>query len=303
MFFTINMDTAKVPIGVFDGTGYAPWKMRMTNLLIEKDLWTIDEDPATTINEVLEENKAKMVLPMIKRFMSEEIVDQVKSCSTVKMLFETLDTLYMVNSFSKRFVVQNKIHNLWYSGNRCDWAEHLRTLDALFGELQAAGGKVTEEEKVMRLLLTVAPSMHPWITTILDVLPEEKNNFESMGKIIGDYMDRRIERQNTVQQNILPSPAAARPEPLLWCIFCLQTGHKRRDCVHWKKPGKGKGSKKAAKAKRREAIEAKKLYKNFCDGRVSVIKNEPGTVPHGRMPIKDERQFFQPIKIKQEPPF
>lgn len=168
------MDTAKLNkrnIQPFDGTKYSIWKMRVRALLTEiKVIRVIDED----IPEILDDDwcdKDLIAKGVIIEYLSDSHLHFAKSECKAKDIFQSLDALYERKSVAAQISVKKRLFSLKLQGD-VTLMKHFGIFDDLITELQAAGSKLDESDKVAHLLVTL-PASYNGIITAIETLSED----------------------------------------------------------------------------------------------------------------------------------
>ena len=105
---------SKMEIEKFNGKRFALWKLKMEDLLVDKDQWII-VDPCTTPTGTSIDDwknfdwKAKST---IQRCLSDSVLLNVSEEATTKDLWDKLGKLYHSKSLVNKLILKKKLYNL-----------------------------------------------------------------------------------------------------------------------------------------------------------------------------------------------
>ncbi|OVA11196.1 hypothetical protein BVC80_1749g15 [Macleaya cordata] len=132
--------------------------------------------------------------------LAKNVLANVSQISSAKEFWEKLESLYLMNSRSNRLFLKDQFYTLKMSEGT-SIANHLSILNSIYYELEALGVKVEDEDKALRLLLSLLPS-YKYLVMCLNqrkeafsltevtgaLLPEEKNK----GVAGGSYFNSNV---------------------------------------------------------------------------------------------------------------
>jgi len=104
----------KIEIEKFNGQSFELWKLKMEDLLVDKDQW-IMLDVSTKPTRVPDEEwknldrKAKITIRLCP---SDSVLLNVSGEATTKALWDKLGTLYQSKSLVNKLFLQKKLYNL-----------------------------------------------------------------------------------------------------------------------------------------------------------------------------------------------
>jgi gag-polypeptide of LTR copia-type len=104
----------KIEIEKFNGQSFELWKLKMEDLLVDKDQW-IAVDPGTKPTAMSDEDWKKLdrkAKSTIRLCVSDSVLLNVSGEATAKNLWEKLGTLYQSKSLVNKLFLQKKLYNL-----------------------------------------------------------------------------------------------------------------------------------------------------------------------------------------------
>ena len=104
----------KIEIEKFNGQSFELWKLKMEDLLVDKDQW-IAVDPGTKPTTMSDEDWKKLDRKAKRKiclFVSDSVLLNVSGEATAKNLWENLGTLYQSKSLVNKFFLRKKMYNL-----------------------------------------------------------------------------------------------------------------------------------------------------------------------------------------------
>lgn len=147
---------------VFNGKNYLSWKIRTSKeieltLKCPKALSPIPENEAAADIPIREEQDAKAA-GMIFNRIGDDVIVQVRNCTTARAIFDVLDAHYGHNNVSNAILIQTQLDNMKLDP-RGDVQKFFAKLDSLLHSLVDCGVNVTDNERSLRYLRTLPPSM------------------------------------------------------------------------------------------------------------------------------------------------
>jgi hypothetical protein len=105
---------SKMEIEKFNGKSFELWKLKMEDLLVERDQW-ITVDPGTAPTGTSADDWKKMdrkAKSTIRLCLSDSVLLNVSKEATAKDLWEKLGKLYQSKSLVNKLFLRKKLYNL-----------------------------------------------------------------------------------------------------------------------------------------------------------------------------------------------
>ena len=106
--------SGKIEIEKFNGQSFELWKLKMEDLLVDKDQW-IAVDPGTKPTGVIDEEWKKLdqkAKSTIQLCVSDSVLLNVLGEAIVKALWDKLGILYQSKSLVNKLFLQKNMYNL-----------------------------------------------------------------------------------------------------------------------------------------------------------------------------------------------
>lgn len=156
---------SKRNIKPFDGTRYPVWKHRVYALLEEKDVHeTILYEPPDEPDEEYT-RKSRVARAIIIEHLSDTLLSQAELGDTPWGIIKRLEVIYERVSWTSQYSVEQRIRNLKLEDDGA-LGVHFALFDELLVELRGAGGNVSEQSAIVKLMMTLSPS-YDSVTTAL----------------------------------------------------------------------------------------------------------------------------------------
>jgi hypothetical protein len=162
-------------------SNFLSWKVRVTLLLEENDLWdiikkvaTLPTDPHELVAHNKREVKAKqMILDAIK----DHLIPHIFEKTMTKEMFDVLESLYQSENINKKMILRNKLRSLVTS--RSDTTNsYLMKVTHVHDQLATVGEKVANAKLVNMAFKGFPTSWEPFVKGIC--ARENLPNFERL---------------------------------------------------------------------------------------------------------------------------
>jgi len=135
--------SGKIEIEKFNGQIFELWKLKMEDLLVDKDQWII-VDPGTKPTRVFDEglkNLDRKAKNTIRLCVSDSILLNVSGEAMAKALWDNLGSLYQSKSLVNKLFLQKKLYNLTMKfGDSVK--EHLNAFNTMVSQLASIDIKI-----------------------------------------------------------------------------------------------------------------------------------------------------------------
>eukprot|EP00253_Pinus_taeda_P003121 PITA_03121 len=217
--------SGKIEIQKFNGQSFELWKLKMEDLLVDKDQW-IAVDPGTKTTGVTDEEWKKLdrkAKSTIRLCVSDLVLLNVSGEATTKALWDKLGTLYQSKSLVNKLFLWKKLYNLRMKDGD-SMTKHMNAFNTVFDEIVSA--LLTEEMRRKNM---------------------DNENGDALS-VRGRSQNRNKNKSSSWRSKSRGrSKSSGKPIKVV-CWKCGKEGHFRRECKS-KAPDKGKGSDDAPSAK------------------------------------------------------
>ncbi|KAK6151362.1 hypothetical protein DH2020_013997 [Rehmannia glutinosa] len=136
----------------------------------------------------------------IRLCLAKNVLANVHGISNAKELWEKLEALYQAKGISNRLYLKEQFHTLWMNeGSKI--SDHLSTLNGIISELETIGVKIEDEDKALRLILSL-PHSYEHMKPILMYGKKALIFAEVTGKLLSEerrlMSDGRTSTENSV---------------------------------------------------------------------------------------------------------
>jgi hypothetical protein len=134
---------SKMEIEKFNGKSFELWKLKMEDLLVERDQWiTVDPGTAPTGTSADDWKKTdRKAKSTIRLCLSDSVLLNVLEEATAKYLWEKLGKLYQSKSLVNKLFLRKKLYNLrMRDGDSV--AEHLNAFNTVVSQLVSVDIKI-----------------------------------------------------------------------------------------------------------------------------------------------------------------
>lgn len=168
------MENKKRNIQPFNGERYSVWKFRVRSLLSEMQVLDVidKEEPGCPDEEWQKKNLTAR--NVIIEYLADSLLNYAKEDLTAKIILQNLDNIYERRSLASQLTLRSQLLNLKLQGDM-PLLQHFTLFEDIVTELQSAGAKLEEMDKIAHLLLTL-PSTYDGVITALQTLGDEQLN-------------------------------------------------------------------------------------------------------------------------------
>jgi hypothetical protein len=151
--------SSRIEIEKFNGQNFELWKLKIEDLLVDREQWakvcpsTIPIGMSTEEGEKLE----RRVRSTIRLCFADSVLLNVSGEDSTKKLWDKLGSLYQSKSMVNKFFLVKKLYLLSMSEDS-SMTEHLNAFNTIISRLSLVDIKITEEEKCVNLLCSFPDS-------------------------------------------------------------------------------------------------------------------------------------------------
>ena len=157
----------KIEIEKFNGQSFELWKLKMEDMLVDKDQW-IAVDPSTKPMAMSDEDWKKLdqkAKRTIRLCVSNSVLLNVSGEATTKNLWEKIGTLYQSMSLVNNLFLRKKLYNLRMKDGD-SVTEHLNAFNTVVSQLSSIDIKISDEDKCICLLFSLPKSWDSLVIAI-----------------------------------------------------------------------------------------------------------------------------------------
>ncbi|KAJ9561463.1 hypothetical protein OSB04_006623 [Centaurea solstitialis] len=234
----------------FDGRiNFGLWQVQVKDVLIQSGLHkalkgkpvSSGESSSTSKGEEEWEDLDLRAASTICLCLAKNVLANVHGISTAKELWEKFEQLYQGKGISNRLYLKEQFHTLRMDGGT-KISDHLSVLNNVVSELEAIGVKVEDEDKALRLILSL-PSSYEHMKPILMYGKETLKFADVTSKLLSE--EKRLEGGSMTSSEgtvLVARHGKKKNSGKVTCWKCGESGHVKSNC-----PG-GVGSAKGSKS-------------------------------------------------------
>ena len=190
--------SSKIEIGKFNGQNFELWKLKMEDLLVDKEQWAA-VDPGTKPTSVSTEDWEKLdrkARSTIRLCLSDSVLLNVSGEDSAKKLWEKLGNLYQSKSLVNKLFLRKKLYHLRMEDGD-SVTDHLNVFNTLVSQLVSVDIKMEEEDKCITLLCSLPDS---WDNLVVAIGSSTKSalKFED---IVSSLLSEEMRRKSMESQS------------------------------------------------------------------------------------------------------
>eukprot|EP00253_Pinus_taeda_P021488 PITA_21488 len=219
--------SGNIEIEKFNGESFEFWKIKMEDLLLDKDQW-IAVDLGTKLMGVSDEEWKKLdgkAKSIIRLRVSDSVLMNVSGEATTKALWDKLGTLYQSKSLVNKLFLRKTLYNMRMKDGH-SVIEHLNAFNTVVSQLSSVDVKILDEDKCISLMCSLPDS---WDNLFIAI--GSNTTALQFDEIVSALWMEDMRQKNMESHN----------------VDALKEGHFKRHCKS-KALGKGKGSDDAPSA-------------------------------------------------------
>src|ERR1700729_643123 len=150
------VSSGKIEIEKLIGQSFELWKLKMEDLLVDKDQW-IAVDLGTKPTGVTDEESKKLdrnAKSTIRLCVSDSVLLNVSGEAAVKAVWDKLGTLYQSKSLVNKLFLWKNLYNLRMKYGDLV-TEHLNVFNTMVSQLSSVDIKISDEDKCISLLCSL----------------------------------------------------------------------------------------------------------------------------------------------------
>ena len=159
--------SGNIEIEKFNGQIFEVWKLKMEDLLVDKDQW-IGVDPGTKPTTMSDEDWKKLdrkAKSTIRLCVSDSVLLNVSGEATAKALWEKLGTLYQSKSLVNKLFMWKTLYNLRMKDGD-SVTEHMNAFNTVVSQFSSVDIKISDEDNCISLLCSLPDSWDSLVIVI-----------------------------------------------------------------------------------------------------------------------------------------
>lgn len=242
LFFT--MSAVRLDIEKFDGViNFGLWQIQVMDVMIQsgihKALKVGDSSKSSMSKEDWEELDLKAA-STIRLCLAKNVLANVQGTSTAAELWKRLEELYQGKGISNRLLLKEQFHTLRMDeGTKI--SDYLSTLNGIVSELEAIGVKIDDEDKALRLILSL-PSCYEYIKPVLMYGKETLKFSEVASKLISEERRLKSDSRPSSDSLVVTRDGGRKKKNSMknvTCWRCGKVGHVKQFCPGGASSAKG----------------------------------------------------------------
>jgi len=223
----------KFDIEKFDGRiNFGLWKVQVKDVLIQSSLHKALKGNTSKMEVDKWEELDLRAASAIRLCLEKNVLANVQNLSSAKELWEKLEGLYLAKGISNRLLLKEQFHNLCMDEVKIV-SDHLTTLNNIVSELESLEVKIDDEDKALRLILSLPPS-YVHLKPVL-MYGKESLCFEEVATKIISKERRMKSDESTSSSSMLLTRSGANGKKIhaknMSCSKCGMFGHLKRNCL------------------------------------------------------------------------
>eukprot|EP00253_Pinus_taeda_P017061 PITA_17061 len=189
--------SGKIEIENFNGHSFELWKLKMEDLLVDKDQW-IAVDPGTKPTGVFDEewkNLDQKEKSTIRLCVLDSVFLNASEEATMKVLWDKLGTLYQSKSPVNKLFLRKKLYNLRMK-DRDSVKKLLNAFNTMVSQLLSIDIKILDEDKCISLFCSLPDS---WDSLVIAI--GSNATTLKFDEIVSSLLTKEMRQKNIVIQN------------------------------------------------------------------------------------------------------
>ena len=221
------------------GDNYVTWRIQMTDILAELDLWEYvagdnTSPPSDEARRADWKKKDAKALRAIRLRLAKDVLVYAQDAVSAKEAWDTLRDTFQPAGPIGIVTARRKLFRA-QCPDAGDVEEHLRQMRTFRSELHALGQELSDSDFSMTILTSLPDSWDAFIRAIdpTDLIPPARGQPPklSSAKLIARILqeDRRLKQRNEHTETALVS-RGARDDSRVTCFNCGRRGHRQDKC-------------------------------------------------------------------------